>query len=146
MTEVVCFDASVWVKVLVEEEMSDEAAALVEQSVGGRLVAPAFCWAEVGSIIRKKLRQRQIDAAEATAAWAEFRAMPITFMDTAAIQDRAWMLAGSLGQPTLYDAAYLACVELAEGSSRAFWTADSALIRALGKSRPAYLHELTELC
>lgn len=70
---------------------------------------------------------------------------PITFMDTGPVQDRARQLADSLDQPTLYDTAYLACAELAEGSSRSFWTADSALLLALGNGRPHYVHELTEL-
>ncbi len=145
MTDVVCLDAGVWVKALVAEELSAEAAHVLADSIGnGSLVAPAFCWAEVGSVLRKKLRARDLSAAEAADAWTDLQAMPITFIDKPELRSRAWDLAERYGQPTLYDAAYLACTEVVEGSSRAFWTADEALLAALGSARPAYVHHLRE--
>ena len=145
MTDVVCLDAGVWVKALVAEELSAEAAHVVADSIGnGSLVEPAFCWAEVGSVLRKRVRARDLSAVEAADAWTDFGAMPITFIDVPELRSRAWDLAERYGQPTLYDAAYLACTEVVEGSSRTFWTADDALLAALGSARPAYVRHLRE--
>lgn len=145
MTEVVCLDAGVWVKALAAEELSAEAAHVLADSIdNGGLVAPAFCWAEVASVLRKKVRNQDLSAEEAAEAWMDFGAMPVTFVDTPELRGRAWELAERYGQPTLYDAAYLACTELVEGSSRTFWTADDALLKALGDRRPRYVRHLRE--
>lgn len=145
MTDVVCLDAGVWVKALAAEELSAEAAHVLADSIGnGRLVAPAFCWAEVGSVLRKKVRAGELSAQEAASAWTDFQAMPVAFIDTPQLRSRAWDLAERYGQPTLYDAAYLACTELVEGSSRTFWTADDVLLAALKSGRPAYVRHLRE--
>ncbi len=145
VTDVVCLGAGVWIKALAAEELSAEAAHVLADSIGnGSLVAPAFCWAEVGSVLRKKVRARDLSAAEAADAWTDFQAMPITFIDIPELRSRAWDLAEQYGQPTLYDAAYLACTEVVEGSSRTFWTADDALLVALGSARPAYVRHLRD--
>jgi predicted nucleic acid-binding protein len=146
VTDVVCLDAGVWVKALAAEELSAEAAHVLADSIGnGSLVAPAFCWAEVGSVLRKKVRARDLSAEEAAGAWMDFQAMPVTFIDTPQLRSRAWDLAERYGQPTLYDAAYLACTEVVEGSSRTFWTADDALLALLASGRPAYVRHLREV-
>jgi hypothetical protein len=46
---------------------------------------------------------------------------------------------------TLYDAAFLACTEVAPGAeeaTREYWTADTALVRQLGARKPAYVRQL----
>jgi predicted nucleic acid-binding protein len=142
VTDVVCLDAGVWVKALVAEDLSDQAGELLAGAVmSGRLVAPAFCWAEIGSVLRKKVRIREITADDAVEAWENLQAMPIEFVDTIAMRRRAWQLADLCAQPTLYDAAYLACAELTAGT---FWTADNALLTALGDKRPPYVRDLHE--
>ena len=146
MADVVCLDAGVWIKALVAEEGSDRAARLVAQvTVVGRVVAPTFCWAEVGSVLRKKVRAGEITVDESNDAWADFKAMPIDFVDDAAVRDLTWSLAERYAQPTLYDAAYLAVAELPNGATREFWTADQAVVDALLRDRPAYVHHLSEL-
>lgn len=146
MVEIVCLDAGVWVKSLVAEEGSDRAIRLVEEATSGsRIVAPAFCWAEVGSVLRRKARRGEISAEEGTEAWADFQVMRVEYIDLPAVRDRTWSLADRYGQPTLYDTAYLACTESVEGLSRGFWTADDALIAALGDRRPSYVHHLSEM-
>jgi predicted nucleic acid-binding protein len=145
VTDVVCLDAGVWVKTLVDEELSEQAANLLAVAIANsRIVAPAFCWAEVGSVLRKKVRAEQITSEEAIAAWDDFHGVDVMFLDTPAIRSRAWELAESLAQHTLYDLAYLACTELALGTSRSFWTADDELLRALGDQRPEYVHHLRD--
>jgi predicted nucleic acid-binding protein len=71
--------------------------------------------------------------------------MPITFVDTPRMRSRAWELPERYGQPTLHDTAYLACTEVLEGGSRTFWTADEALLAALGSARAAYVRRLREM-
>lgn len=70
MTEVIaCLDTGVWIKFLVVEEpaeLSEAAAELVLRALTtARLVVPAFAWAEVGSVLRKKVRQRLLAPEEA---------------------------------------------------------------------------------
>jgi predicted nucleic acid-binding protein len=145
VTDVVCLDAGVWVKALVAEELSAEAAhVLAGAIVNGSLVAPAFCWAEIGSVLRKKVRARDLTAEDAAGAWTDFLAMPVMFIDTLQLRSRTWDLAERYGQPTLYDAAYLACTEAVAGPSRTFWTADDALLATLGGEGPAYVRHLRE--
>ena len=146
VADVVCLDAGIWIKALVAEEGSDRAARLVaEVTVVGRVVAPASCWAEVGSVLRKKVRGGEITVRESIDAWADFQAMPIDFVDDPAVRDRAWSLAERFAQPTLYDAAYLAVTELPGGATREFWTADQALFDSLLTDRPGYVHHLSEV-
>jgi predicted nucleic acid-binding protein len=145
VAEVLCLDAGVWVKALTPEPLSPQALALVERALqGSALVAPAFCWTEVGSVLRKKVRRGDLDEAAAAAAWEDFAAMPIDFVEPAALHERAWRLAIDFQHPTLYDAAYLACAESVAGGSASYWTADTALIQHLGDRRPAYVHHLAD--
>lgn len=53
-----CIDTSLWVPYLVPEPLQPQARALIIPwlSGGELLVAPAFTWAEVGSVLRKKVR------------------------------------------------------------------------------------------
>jgi predicted nucleic acid-binding protein len=95
-------------------------------------------------VLRKKVRARDLSAEDAAGAWTDFLAMPVTFIDTHQVRSRTWDLAERYGQPTLCDAAYLACTEAVVGSSRTFWTADDALLATLGGERPAYVRHLRE--
>ncbi|MBI4491459.1 MAG: type II toxin-antitoxin system VapC family toxin [Chloroflexi bacterium] len=152
MTEVVrCLDTNIWIRYLVGEEPPELAAAarrlVWDATPSGRLVAPAWAWAEVGSVLRKKVRQGQIEWGEAETLWARFGQLPIEFIDTPAVRNRAWEIAGQFGLPTLYDATFLACTEMAPASEpavREFWTADDELLRRLGARRPAYVRRLGE--
>lgn len=146
---VVCLDTGIWIKFLLEEEppeLGEAAVELVRRTLtGDRLVAPAFAWAEVGSVLRKKVRRGLLDTERAEELWNEFGQMPIAYIDTPALRQLAWQIAGRFGLPTLYDASFLACTELAmapEGTDREFWTADQQLLRALGAARPPYVYQL----
>ena len=149
--DALCLDTTVLVKYLVIEESREEteaAAQLVGRGMaGGRLVAPAWAWAEVGSVLRKKVRQRLVSTEEADALWSQFARLPIQYLDLPLIRARAWEIAARYGLPTLYDAAFLATTELAPaplGAVREFWTADEALLHSLDPARPAYVRRLGE--
>ena len=66
-----CLDTNVVIKHLVPEEGSDQATQLVRTLVTGNvtLVSPSWAWAEVGSVLRKKMASRLLRQAEADEAW-----------------------------------------------------------------------------
>lgn len=134
----ICLDTSVLVKVLVEEEDSEKATALMQKAIqkGQLIVLPPFAWAEVGSVLRKKHRRNELAVQEADDLWLEFRRFPgIEYLSDDAVMDRAWKIGRYFDLPTLYDAAFLAVAEVVEertGEICEFWTADERLVHALG--------------
>lgn len=144
----ICLDTSVLVKALVVEEPREQAIAaadlLLRSLSEGRLIAPAWAWAEVGSVLRKKLRQGLLTPQEAGELWVSFCELPIDFLDSTALRTRAWELAEQYGLSTLYDAAFLACIETATApdSNREYWTADEELLRRMTPARPSYVRRL----
>lgn len=146
---IVCLDSGVWIKLLVDEEpveLSEAAVELARRSIThARVVAPAFAWAEVGSVLRKKVRQGLVRPDQAEGAYLRFGRLPIDYIDTPELRGRAWEIARRFNLPTLYDAAFLACVESAAapgGAEREFWTTDEELFRSLGSDRPSYVRWL----
>jgi predicted nucleic acid-binding protein len=112
-----------------------------------RLVDPAFAWAEVGSVLRQKVRQGLLAPEQARELWIKFGQMPIEFIDSPALRARACEIAEGCALPTLYDAAHLACTELTPAPGtvvREFWTADQELLRSLGTTRPPYVRHLVK--
>lgn len=143
MTRVLCLDTSVWIPYLVPETYQLEARVIVEEalSLSIRLVAPAFAWAEVGSVLRKKTRMGVITTEEALGFFEDFCELPIDYIEDEAIRIRSWEIAEQYRLLTLYDAAFLACAEM---TSAEFWTADAALVRQL-TPRPSYLREIGDI-
>jgi len=130
MTDGVCLDSSVLVKLLTPEPGSAAAAQVAAGAAD--LFAPEFAWAEVGSALRKKVRTGALTLDQADQAWGALSALGLTFVASAEVRDRAWRLAVEYGLPTLYDAAFLAVAELAPGGPCPLWTADARLIDAVG--------------
>ncbi len=145
---VAAVDTSVLIGYLTPDEREDAATALMLGllSGGARLVAPEWMWVEVGSVLRKKEQRHLLTAAEAEGAWRDFLTLPFEPVAGQALAERAWELARRYDLPTLYDAAWLASVEICGdsggGTAAEFWTADRALLRALGSPRPPYVREL----
>ena len=137
----VCLDSSILVKLLTWEDGSEAAAGLMERIVesGQAVVLPAFAWAEVGSVLRKKARKKEITPEEAGEAWRMFRRLRIiSYLDNERVSGAAWEIAAKENLPTLYDAAYLAVAEVAakdSGKICEFWTADEKLVNTLGDRR-----------
>jgi predicted nucleic acid-binding protein len=143
VTRVLCLDTSVWIPYLVPEVYQSQAVTLVAEalSLNIRLVAPAFAWAEVGSVLRKKTRLGVITTEEALGFFEDFCELPIDYIEEEAMRSKSWEIAEKYGLSTLYDAAFLACAEM---TSAEFWTADAALVRQV-TPRPAYLREIGEI-
>ncbi|MGE5484733.1 MAG: type II toxin-antitoxin system VapC family toxin [Ignavibacteriales bacterium] len=142
-----CLDTSILVKALVPEEGSTEAAALLRRIISGgyRLVAPSFAWAEVGAVLRKKVKAGLLSASEADVVWGRFLSLSIEYMNDEILLRAAWKIAASVSLPTLYDAAFLAAVEVCTQHSTGaieFWTADGELVKGLGQHIPEYVRLL----
>lgn len=150
MTEqLFCLDTSVVLKALTNEEpyqLSAAASRLLRYAASsGRLIAPSFAWAEMGSVLRKKLRQGLMTDLDVSVAWELFCALPIEHIQTNELRDRAWEIARRYALPTLYDAAFLACIEILNANDAAtaeYWTADAQLLRQLGAAAPSYVRAL----
>lgn len=131
-------------KALVPEEGSTEALNLLREAVssGSQLVAPAFAWAEVGTVLLKKMKAGLITETEASTAWDRFASLSIDYLQDVTILQVAWDVSLRYQLPTMYDAAFLAVCDRAAEESRGsleFWTADIQLVRDLGSSPPPYM-------
>jgi len=126
----VCVDASLAVKLLVQEPYSDRVASLwrrwIEEDVE-RIAPPLFPF-EVASAIRRRCATKQLTEEEADEAFAVFSALDLVILKPKALLRVAWGLAKELALPTLYDPAYLALAKLCNCE---FWTADRVLTNSL---------------
>lgn len=137
MSNYICLDSSVLIKVLVSEEDSDKAASLMEAIVNNRqtVVLPGFAWVEVGSVLRKKINRKLLSYEQAETLWEEFNQLEIlNYVSDVSIMRAAWRIAEEEKLPTLYDAAYLAVAEIISkqaGGICEFWTADERLANSV---------------
>lgn len=141
MNSTACVDASIVIKLVVEEPGSDLADALwarwIEQDV--QIVAPTLLRYEITAVLRKKVYREQLsEELASTALAAALDLKGIEYIDTPALHVRALELASQFGLPTAYDAHYLA---LAEQQDCEFWTADGRLYNRLSQALP-YLRQL----
>jgi predicted nucleic acid-binding protein len=87
--------------------------------------APRLWMSETTSAVRAYLARKQINAEEAEQALHTIHALRVEIIDEdKALCQRAFELAGMLGQSKTYDAFYLA---VAEKMDAEFWTADERL-------------------
>jgi predicted nucleic acid-binding protein len=142
MPRVICLDSSVLIPYLTPEDHSDKAEVLVLDAISAslRMVAPCCAWAEVGSVLRKKVRRGLLTLDESLACFEDFQQLPLEFIDRADLRAKAWAIASQHDLSTLYDAAFLAC---SEHCGAEFWTADQLLIRSLSPC-PDYVRSLSD--
>jgi predicted nucleic acid-binding protein len=130
----ICVDASVAIKWLLNEERSDRAVALYGATANANqpIVAPPLLPLEITNILRQRMRtQDGISLTRATEHLAAFLALPIEFHNPAGLHHEALVLADALDLPATYDAHYLA---LAEHLGCELWTDDQRLIRRVATS------------
>jgi predicted nucleic acid-binding protein len=133
---VICVEASVAVKWILEEERSDLAMALYEAVVQAdrSIVAPPLLPLEVINILRQRMRVNlEVSITDATAQLDDFLALPIDYHIPVGLHHRALVLADALGLPATYDAHYLA---LAEHLGCELWTDDLRLMRRVATNLP----------
>lgn len=150
MSRYICIDSSVLIKIFIKEEDSCRAKVLLKKVVEDNqiILLPAFAWAEVGTIIRKKARAGIITTREADEMWFGFRQLPgIKYLEDELVAHQAWKISRSFDLPTLYDAAFLAVAEtitLKTGDVCEFWTADEKLINSLN-GKKGYVNFLNDI-
>jgi len=103
-----CIDTSVFIKYLCPDEQEGAATELVGWALSGRIVIPCFAWAEIASVLRKKIRSGLLTEGEAGQLYSAFGELPIDYVDGEDIRERAWEMARMYGLLTLYDAVFLA--------------------------------------
>jgi predicted nucleic acid-binding protein len=133
---VICVDASVAIKWLLNEERSDRAIVLYEATAKANqpIVAPPLLPLEITNILRQRMRADDgISLTRATEHLAAFLALPIEFHNPAGLHFQALVLADALGLPATYDAHYLA---LAEQLGCELWTDDLRLMKHVAASLP----------
>ena len=132
----ICVDASVAVKWVLNEERSDLAIDLYEAVVQAdrSIVAPPLLPLEVTNILRQRMRVNpEVSLADATAQLDDFLALPIDYHNPVGLHHQALVLADAFDLPATYDAHYLA---LAEHLGCELWTDDQRLLQQVAESLP----------
>jgi predicted nucleic acid-binding protein len=129
----VVVDASVAVKWFIPEELSADARILLAAEY--ELLAPDLLWAELGNVLWKKHRRRELDQGTASRLLRDFSRVPIEFHPAEPWTEAALGLAIRYGI-TVYDGLYLA---VAAGHGCRLVTADGRLHEAC---RVGALHSL----
>lgn len=127
----ICVDASVAAKWLLEEENSAKADALYQACVrgGSPMVAPALLLVELTNILRRRMVRDGLLLEQATQLLERFFTFPISVVNHETLHHKALALAATYDLPAAYDAHYLA---LSQMLGCAFWTNDRNLVNTLG--------------
>lgn len=131
-TNLVCIDASVGLKLVVDERDSDTARERWREWArsGCQPVAPPLFVFETVSALRRMVVRGALDETAAVAARDRLLAMPIRLPARTGMVQRAWELARSHDRPQAYDCFYLALAELLDAD---LWTADLRFFNAVHK-------------
>jgi predicted nucleic acid-binding protein len=122
-------DASVAVKWFLPEIHSQEASRLLNGEF--ELMAPDLIWSELGNVLWKRWRRRELTREAASEILRDFKRYPLRIVRSGPILDETWRLASTLNR-SFYDSVYLA---LAETENSALITADLNFFNALKGSR-----------
>jgi predicted nucleic acid-binding protein len=131
----ICVDASLILKLFLDEEDSDKVRSLWIDWLAADvdLVAPCHLAFEVPSVIRQKVHQRALNPEVAEQALETFPTLNIALLHPQSMLASAWKMAQRFNRPTVYDAYYLAVGEI---YGCEVWTADRRLYRAVQHELP----------
>ncbi|MGB0767134.1 MAG: type II toxin-antitoxin system VapC family toxin [Phycisphaeraceae bacterium] len=124
----IVLDASVLIKLYINEEGSRRAASAVKKAE--TLIAPDLLWSEVGNILWKYVRRDALDADTGEAILQDMLQMPIVAMSSSDLLPQAFEIATKYDR-TVYDSLYLAA---AVRAGVVMLTADERLAKALAGS------------
>jgi predicted nucleic acid-binding protein len=131
MPDEAVLDASVAIKVFLDEEGSVEARRLVAS--GARFIAPALVLAEIANVLVKRLRRGEVTPAFAAAVLQRAATLFDELVRIESLTERAFVIAAD-HQLSAYDALYVA---LAEDRNWPLATADLRLAGRIAQSRLA---------
>jgi predicted nucleic acid-binding protein len=128
---VICVDASVAVKWVIEEVYSETATVLHDDTVRAResIVAPPLLPIEVTNVLWQRVRRRLLTHTQAEEALTRFLAFKVTLVSPATLHRDALDLAAAYTLPATYDAHYLALAQYLECD---LWTYNQRFLKALG--------------
>jgi predicted nucleic acid-binding protein len=121
----IVLDASVLIKLYINEEGSRRAVAAVKKAEA--LVAPDLLWSEAGNILWKYVRRGDLDLDAAQSMLRDMLQMPIVITPSSGLVEQAFEIATQADR-TVYDSLYLA---LALQAKSVMLTADQRLVHAL---------------
>lgn len=133
-------DTNVALKAYLEEDLSDEAGAILDAGLSGEatLVAPSLILPEFRHALDKRRRRAELSSEEAEEIWSEFGSYPVVLYDLEPLMSAAVGIVRRSGC-TAYDALFVALAEAKRAEGAAFVTADDRLTKALDGSPYAYL-------
>lgn len=122
----IVIDASLVLRLLIDEPGSEEAQALWESWKTQRAIvsAPTSLIYEVANGLHQAFRQNVLTERELTAALQAFVHFPVRYHDPLGLVPRAVELSRELGLQATYDSFYIALAESLQGE---FWTGDQKL-------------------
>ena len=125
-------DASVAAKWYLKEELSEEAARVIEAGARGeaRLLAPVLLAAELGNVLWQRHRREELSVEEIRDVWAAFEAAPLALVEMERLMPASLEVAVGYGC-TVYDALYVALAEAYAADGAVLVTADRRLLRQL---------------
>lgn len=135
MNSPICIDASVLVKLVLNEPDSDLAEALWRFCIKNQIqiIAPYHLAYEVTSVIRNRIYRGHISQEMGETIFEIVGEQQIQFMHPHNVMPHAWALAQHFNRPTAYDSFYLALSELIGCE---FWTADRRLYSVVNHTLP----------
>ena len=119
-------DANVVAKWFVPEDLSDEAARLLDER--HELASPDLLWPELGNVLWRKARVGQLTRREASRIVRALDQLPVTVFASRLVLEGALEIALATGR-RVCDSVYVA---LAVGLDCRLVTADERLVNALG--------------
>jgi predicted nucleic acid-binding protein len=132
---VIVVDASVIIKLLIDEPYSDLARACYLASIAQRqqILGPGILAAEVANGIYQRLRRGDIAPDEADDAVAQFQELGITLTGPLDHYEAAYAFTRTHRLPAVYDSHY---VVLAQHLGVDLWTDDRRLLKNLNQLAP----------
>ena len=126
MTSLICLDANLTLKLVLNESDSTQAQALWADWNQRNLitVAPPLWGYEVTSVIRNQVHHQLLPPELGQAMFDTIHQLSVRLLQPNDLHKRAWELANRFNRPAAYDAHYLALAELV---ACPFWTADERL-------------------
>ena len=137
MNRAMVVDASVAVKWVLAEELTDQARSLLRASVRLPFIAPPHLNSEVTNALYQRVRAtdpaKHISETEASGALERFLGFRIELRTETALYQQALVFARAHHLPTICDSLY---VVLAQMTNTELWTSDQRLLRAVSTVAP----------